>query len=149
MLRNKVWFMTGTYSALSSGQPDWTDNEASMKRLQCLDSMQGANPCPRALYIILRKMLTEKQQKAFVEFYKSLYWDTSKKTWTWELPHIPANKEEEHIKMWNDFLIKLIWPRKAKRVYKVRPYGPETVLHKVFSSLWLNYWPVIDWKKFN
>ena len=89
-------------------------------------------------------MLTEKQQLEFVERYRSIYWDTSKATGTWELPHIPAEKEEEHRKMWEDKLTEIIWPRKAKSIYKIRPYWPETVLHKVFSSLWLCYWPVVD-----
>lgn len=89
-------------------------------------------------------MLTEKQQLEFYERYKSIYGDTSEATGTWELPHIKKEEEEEHIRMRNDKLTEIIWPRKSKRIYKIRPYWPETVLHKVFSCLWLCYGPVVD-----
>lgn len=87
--------------------------------------------------------LTHKQEQEFIEFYKWLYGDTSKATWTWELPKIPAEDEEAHIKMWKDKLTKIIWPKKAKSLYKMRPYGKQTVLDYVFSRLWLWYWPTV------
>lgn len=87
--------------------------------------------------------LTYKQEQEFIEFYKWLYGDTSEATWTWELPKIPKSKEEEHIKLWKDTLTKIIWPRKAKSLYKMRPYGKQTVLDYVFSRLWMWYWPTV------
>lgn len=53
-------------------------------------------------------MLTDKQLKEFVERYRSIYGDTSVATGTGELPHIKAEEEEEHVKMWKEFLKKLI-----------------------------------------
>lgn len=87
--------------------------------------------------------LTHKQEQEFIEFYKWLYGDTSEATWTWELPKIPKSKEEEHIKLWRDALTKIIWPKKAKSLYKIRPYGKQTVLDYVFSRLWMWYWPTV------
>lgn len=87
--------------------------------------------------------LTRKQEQEFIKFYKWLYGDTSKSTWTWELPKIPAEEEEAHIKMWKDKLTKILWPKKAKSLYKMRPYGKQTVLDYVFSRLWMWYWPTV------
>lgn len=92
-------------------------------------------------------MLTEKQQLQFIEFYKSLYWDTSKKTWTWELPHIPADKEEEHYKIWEEKLTEIMWKRNAKQPYIHKGWRKDTRLWKVMEGLRLCYWPVIDGKK--
>lgn len=92
-------------------------------------------------------MLTEKQQLQFIEFYKSLYWDTSKETWTWELPHIPADKEEEHYKIWEEKLTEIMWKRNAKQPYIHKGWRKDTRLWKVMEGLRLCYWPVIDGKK--
>jgi hypothetical protein len=91
-------------------------------------------------------MLTEKQLKEFVERYKCVYWDTSKATGTWELPHIPADKEDEHIRKWKQYLTMLIWPRRSKRKYIHKWWREDTWLGKVFEELWLCYWPVVDKK---
>ena len=87
--------------------------------------------------------LTPKQEQMFIEFYRWLYGDTSKATWTWELPTITEEEKEAHIKMWKDKLKKIIWPKKALRTYKIRPYGPQSYLDYAFSWLWLWYWPSI------
>ena len=94
-------------------------------------------------------MLTDKQIQQFVERYKSIYGDTSKDTWTWEIPHIRAEDEEEHRRMWKEKLTEIIWPRNSKKVYKVRAYWPQTILDRVFSELWLCFWPVVDGKKWD
>ena len=89
-------------------------------------------------------MLTEKQIKEFVERYKCIYWDTSKATGTWQLPHIKAEDEEKHIKMWKDYLTLLIWPRRSKRPYIHKWWRKDTRLWNAFEKLRLMYWPVID-----
>lgn len=88
-------------------------------------------------------MRDEKKEKKFIEFYRWLYGDTSKATWTWELPRISISEAENHKKMWKDEITKLLWPRRAKAVYKIRPYGPQTYLDYVFSWLWLDFWPTV------
>lgn len=91
-------------------------------------------------------MLNDKQQKAFIDWYIERYY----KDYEWEkpypLPHVSVENKAEEIEARRAFLEKLIWPKKAKATYKIRPYWPETVLHKVFSSLWLQYGPVFDWE---
>ena len=87
-------------------------------------------------------MLTVQQQKKRADWYRELY---NLKDWD-PLPHIDIKDKEKHVKMRVEFLTKLIWPKRSKAIYKIRPYWPETVLHKVFSSLWLCYWPVVDWE---
>ena len=88
-------------------------------------------------------MRNEKKELQFIEFYRWLYGDTSEATWTWELPKIPKSEEEKHIKMWKDELTKILWPRYAKAIYKIRPYGKQTYLDYVFSWLWMWYWPTV------
>lgn len=91
-------------------------------------------------------MLTDKQQKQFVDWYIERYY----KNYEWEkpypLPHVPVENKKEEIEAWRDFLEKLIWPKKSKQTYKIRPYGKQSILNKVFSSLRLQYWPVFDWE---
>lgn len=89
-------------------------------------------------------MFTKEQQKEFVEFYISLYWDTSKETGTWELPHIKANEKEKHIKMRKDKLTEIIWPKKSKRSYIHKWWRKDTRLWRIFEELWLCYWPIVD-----
>ena len=96
--------------------------------------------------ISYKEMLTEKQQKEFIEWYLNRYYPNGCDDRPYPIPHIDVAKKEEEIEAWRTFLEKLIWPRKAKAIYKIRPYWPETVLHKVFSSLWLQYWPIFDWE---
>ena len=103
----------------------------------------------RFYIIILLTMigLNDKKVMEFIEWYKSIYWDTSEKTWTWQLPHINADEEEEHIKMWKEKLTELLWPKNAKKTYTHKGWRTESLLDAVFSSLRLWYWPVVDWKK--
>ena len=91
-----------------------------------------------------KKMLTQKQIQAFIEFYKWIYGDTSKKTGTGQLPHIKKEDEEKHKKMWYNFLESLIWPRKCKRMYTHKGWRQETILDYCFNNLWFGYWPIID-----
>lgn len=93
--------------------------------------------------IICSKMslLSKKQQEERVSWYKSIYWDTSAETGTWEIPKLHESLQREHIKMWKDFLIKLLWPRISKRIYTHRGWRKEDYLHVVFWGLYLNYWP--------
>lgn len=88
-------------------------------------------------------MRNEKAEKEFIEFYKGLYGDTSKETGTWKLPTISPEEEEEHKRMWKEELTKILGKKNANRVWKVRPYGPQTYLDYVFSWLWLGYWPTV------
>ena len=94
-------------------------------------------------------MLTDKQLKEFVDWYKSVYWDTSPETWTWELPHIKAEEEEQHINMWKNKLVEIMWQKNAKQPYIHKGWRADTRLGKVFSELRLYCWPVVDWKVFN
>ena len=88
-------------------------------------------------------MRDEKAEEKFIEFYRGLYGDTSKATGTWELPTIKPEEEEEHIRMWKEELTKILGKKNAKRVWKIRPYWPQTYLDYVFSWLWLGYWPTV------
>lgn len=97
------------------------------------------------LFIIM-SILTEKQEKKFVDFYRWLYGDTSKATWTGKLPEIPESKQREHMIMWRDFLTNLLWKKNAKKIYTHRGWRKEDYLHLVFNSLWFNYWPIIKWR---
>ena len=89
-------------------------------------------------------MFNEKQQQEFVEFYISLYGDTSKETGTGELPHIKASEEEEHKRIREEKLTEILWPRKAKLPYIHKGWRKDTRLWKVMEELWLCYWPVVD-----
>jgi len=95
------------------------------------------------------QILSTKQQQAFVDWYKSIYWDTSESTWTWEIPKIPEEEQEKHVRMWIDFLKELMWPKKCKKIYRHRGGRKEDYLHLVFGNLYLNFWPTYidkDWK---
>ena len=92
-------------------------------------------------------ILSEKQQIKFIDWYKSIYGDTSKETWTWKLPEIPDEKQEEHIKMWKEFLKQLLW-KDCNKKYTHRWGKTEDYLHLCFNNLYFNYWPVYinkDW----
>lgn len=91
-------------------------------------------------------MLTDKQQQAFVDWYIERYYQDYEWEKPYPLPHVPVENKADEIEARRAFLEKLIWPKKAKATYKIRPYWPQTVLNKVFSSLWLQYWPVFDWE---
>ena len=52
--------------------------------------------------------LTDKKTMEFIDRYKSIYGDTSESTGTGQLPHINAEDEEKHIKMWKDKLTELL-----------------------------------------
>ena len=93
-------------------------------------------------------ILSLKQQQAFVDWYRGVYWDTSKSTWTWEIPKIPEEEQERHVRMWVDFLKKLMWPKMCKKIYTHRGWRKEDYLHVVFNGLYLWYWPTYidkDW----
>lgn len=91
-------------------------------------------------------MLTDKQQKAFVDWYLERYYPNKGEGLEkpLPLPHVHVEKKQEEIEAWKERLTKIIWPKKAKQTYKIRPYWKETILHKVFSSLWLCYAPIFD-----
>lgn len=91
-------------------------------------------------------MLTQKQIKQFVDWYKELYWIdsyTEVAPWNKWLPCIFDHEEEKHIQMWKDKLTRIIWPRKSKREYIHKWWRKDTILWKVFSDLWLWYWPIV------
>ena len=89
-------------------------------------------------------MRDEKKEMKFVKFYRELYWDTSKATWTWELPVITEEHEEEHKQLWRKELTKILWwKKKANQTYKVRPYWKQSWLDYIFSWLRLGYWPTV------
>lgn len=91
-------------------------------------------------------MLTDKQQQAFIDWYLERYYSNKGEGMEkpLPLPHVPVEKKQEEIEAWKECLTKIIWPKKAKQTYKVRPYWPQSVLNKVFSMLWLWYWPIFD-----
>ena len=94
-------------------------------------------------------MLNDKQQKAFVDRYIDRYYKDYEGDKPYPLPHVPVENKAEEIEARRAFLEKLIWPKKSKQTYKIRPYGKQSILNKVFSSLRLQYWPVFDgetWK---
>lgn len=78
--------------------------------------------------------LTKHQSEQFIKRYKDRYGDSK------ELPI--ANNETLEIKEWKQFLRELLW-KKTDTMYKKRSWGKETILDKVFNSLWLAYWPII------
>lgn len=80
--------------------------------------------------------LTKKQSDMFIQFYKNRYWDTK------EIPTINESSEKNEILIWKSFLSNILWS-KANKIYKIRSRWRETVLEKVFNSLWMNYWPRI------
>lgn len=86
-------------------------------------------------------ILSEKQQIKFIEWYKSIYWDTSEATGTWEIPKIPEEEQEKHVKMWVDFLKELMGPKQCRKIYTHRGWNTEDYLHMVFNNLYFNYWP--------
>lgn len=98
--------------------------------------------------IIYSMMLNEKQSLKFVEWYKNLYGDTSKETWTWEIPRLHESLQKEHIEMRRDFIKELLWPRNCKKIYTHRGWRKETWLMLTFNSLYFNYgptWVDDDW----
>ena len=84
-------------------------------------------------------MLSEKQINQFIEFYRGLYGDTSKATGTGKLPEINKSEEENHIKLWKEFLTSLIGVRKSKRPYTHKGGRTETMIDAVFNKLWFCY----------
>ena len=86
-------------------------------------------------------ILTKKQQEQFINRYKSLYGDTSKETWTGEIPKVHESKQKEHIKLWKDFLSRMLWAKTCKKIYVHRGGRKEDYLHLVFNNLYMNYWP--------
>jgi hypothetical protein len=86
-------------------------------------------------------ILSEKQQIRFIDWYKSIYGDTSPKTGTWKLPKVPEEEQKEHVKMWVKFLKELMWPKMCKKTYRHRGGRKEDYLHLVFGNLYLNFWP--------
>ena len=92
--------------------------------------------------------LTKQQSERFVEFYRRLYWDTSKETGTGKLPTIFKDEEELHMNMWKLELTKILGKTKANRSYYHRWWRKEKYVDYVFSWLWLQYWPtVLDYYK--
>lgn len=94
-------------------------------------------------------ILSEKQQMEWVSRYKSVYWDTSKATGTWELPTVPEEEQEKHVRMWVEFLQKLMGPKMCKKIYTHRGWRKEDYLHLAFNNLYMNYSPTYldkDWK---
>ena len=87
-------------------------------------------------------MLTDKQQKAFVDWYIERYYQDYEWEKPYQLPELPKDREEEESKARKEFLTKLIGVKKSKSTYKIRSYGPQSVLDKVYSSLRLQYWPI-------
>jgi len=81
-------------------------------------------------------MLSEKQINQFIEFYRGLYGDTSKATGTGKLPEINKSEEENHIKLWKEFLTSLIGVRKSKKPYTHKGGRTETMIDAVFNKLW-------------
>lgn len=79
-------------------------------------------------------MLTKKQSQAFVDWYKLYYGDLK------DLPEIHPSEQQSEEDTRLKVLKDILW-KDAKKIYKIRKRWKETVLDKVFSSLWLNYWP--------
>ena len=92
--------------------------------------------------------LTEEQSKQFLEFYRNLYGDTSKETWTGELPTISIEDEEKHEKLWRKEIRKILWGKIADKTYTYRQYWRQTWLDFTFQWLWLQYWPKVLPNKF-
>lgn len=86
-------------------------------------------------------ILSKKQQKERISRYKSIYWDTSEATGTWEIPTVPEEEQEKHVKMWVDFLKELMGPKQCRKIYTHRGWNTEDYLHVVFNNLYFNYWP--------
>lgn len=82
-------------------------------------------------------MLTYKQWKEFVEWYKDRYWTTN-----YEEAVLPTSKQEEEEQAWKEKLTEILWPRRAKQKYIHKGWRVDTYLDKVFSELWLYCWPI-------
>lgn len=95
-------------------------------------------------------LLTDKQAMEFVKRHRSLYWDTSKATWTWKLAVVysddPVKTEKEHKKMWEEKIKELMW-KNAKKKYKHRGWATETYAEVQLNSLWLYCSPIFKSNK--
>jgi hypothetical protein len=81
-------------------------------------------------------MLNLKQSEKFVSWYKSEYPD--REDW---LPSIQPEEKDFHVAKRKAFLRTLI--KNPDGLYKHRSWGKETRIEKLFSALWLNYWPQV------
>ena len=87
--------------------------------------------------------LTQKKSKQFLERYMDRYaneWESSIECSTRIIEEWIVADEEVEEKAWRDFFRTMLW-EKADDIYKMRWDRPETVLEKVMSSMYLNYWP--------
>ena len=87
--------------------------------------------------------LTKQQSAQFITFYMNRYakeWETTLECSTRLIEEWIYAVQSVEYKAREDFFRKILW-KKADDIYKVRQYWPETVLHKVMWSMWLNYWP--------
>jgi len=95
--------------------------------------------------------LSTKQSEMFANWYIEKYWkkdENGELITPVEIPVLPASIQREEVKEWRDIILKVVWPSKAKQVYKYRWDKKELVFEKVFNSLYLQYWPTFkeeDW----
>ena len=71
----------------------------------------------------------------FVMWYRSLYGDTSKETWTWELPTITKAEERLHKRIWKRKIRFSLWNR-AYRLYVHKGWRRGNYLEKIYSELY-------------
>lgn len=88
-------------------------------------------------------MRTEKQQMERVNRYRWLYGDTSVATWTGQLPTITKAEQKLHERMWKRKLRLILWS-KANRPYIHRWGRKDTYLGKIYSELYLAYFPKVE-----
>ena len=86
-------------------------------------------------------MLTDKQGKEFVEFYRSLYGENNN-----EIPELDEGLEEEHKKLRKERIKKILWREYYSTLLNKRN-DKRTYGERVFEGLWFNYWPKIIRKK--
>ena len=79
--------------------------------------------------------LTRQQSENFTLWYKERY-----APYTWEIPVLQQEQEKFEIAQWQVFISEMLW-KKYNKTYKYRAYGKQTIWEKVFSDLWLSYWP--------
>lgn len=82
--------------------------------------------------------MNNKEQKQFIEFYKWLYWDTSKK-----LPTIFEEEEELHRNMWLLALEKILGKTKFNKKYYPNQLTKLKWWEYVFERLRMSYWPTV------
>jgi len=88
-------------------------------------------------------MLTEKQEKFFIEFYKKLYWEPKDENGNPCIPHCKKSEEAKHEQLWREMVKKMLW-KDCKKKYTHRWGRTETWEEMIFNRLYYNYWPYFD-----